>query len=247
MLAAVSPATRLVFLANPNNPTGSMLPYEEVARLRAGLPPEVLLVLDAAYAEYVARPDYDPGARLVDATDNTVMTRTFTKVFGLGGMRIGWAYAPPAVIDVLNRVRGAVQRLDRGAGRRDRRAGRAGLGGEGARPQPGIPAEAGGGLEAAGIKVWPSEGNFVLADFGVPERARGGRRVPAHARHHRPRGRRLRPAALPAHHRRHRRGGAAGDRGAGRVHASVFHASVSGGRVPWLSCLAPSRCSAGWR
>ncbi len=105
MLAAVSPATRLCFLANPNNPTGCMLPYEEVARLRAGLPPEVLLVLDAAYAEYVDRPDYDPGIRLVDATDNTVMTRTFSKIFGLGGMRIGWAYAPAAVIDVLNRVR----------------------------------------------------------------------------------------------------------------------------------------------
>ena len=70
------------------------------------LPPEVLLVLDAAYAEYVERPDYDPGMRLVDATDNTVMTRTFSKIFGLGGMRIGWAYGPPAVIDVLNRVRG---------------------------------------------------------------------------------------------------------------------------------------------
>ncbi|HLB96743.1 MAG TPA: histidinol-phosphate transaminase, partial [Acetobacteraceae bacterium] len=105
LLGAVSPATRLCFLANPNNPTGSMLPYEEVARLRAGLPQEVLLVLDAAYAEYVERPDYDPGIRLVNATDNTVMTRTFSKVFGLGGMRIGWAYGPPAVIDVFNRVR----------------------------------------------------------------------------------------------------------------------------------------------
>ena len=106
MLAAVSPATRIVFLANPNNPTGSMLPEAEVDRLRAGLPPEVLLVLDAAYAEYVERPDYEPGIRLVDAGDNTVMTRTFSKMFGLGGMRIGWAYAPPAVVDVLNRVRG---------------------------------------------------------------------------------------------------------------------------------------------
>jgi histidinol-phosphate aminotransferase len=105
ILGAVTERTRIVFLANPNNPTGSMLPYDEVARLRAGLPPEVLLVLDAAYAEYVERPDYDPGIRLVDAADNTVMTRTFSKIFGLGGMRVGWAYAPPAVIDVLNRVR----------------------------------------------------------------------------------------------------------------------------------------------
>lgn len=87
MLAAVSGATRLVFLANPNNPTGSMLPQPEVERLRAGLPPDVLLVLDAAYAEYVDRPDFDAGARLVDAGDNTVMTRTFSKIFGLGGLR----------------------------------------------------------------------------------------------------------------------------------------------------------------
>ena len=77
----------------------------EVARLRAGLPADVLLVLDAAYAEYVDRPDYDPGVKLVNAGDNTVMTRTFSKIFGLGGMRIGWAYAPAAVMDVLNRVR----------------------------------------------------------------------------------------------------------------------------------------------
>ncbi|MGH7155465.1 MAG: pyridoxal phosphate-dependent aminotransferase, partial [Acetobacteraceae bacterium] len=102
MVAAVSPATRVVFLANPNNPTGSMLPCEEVARLRAGLPEDVLLVLDAAYAEYVERPDYDPGIRLVNAGDNTLMTRTFSKIFGLGGMRIGWTYAPPSVVDVLN-------------------------------------------------------------------------------------------------------------------------------------------------
>src|ERR1700744_5794238 len=106
MLAAVSPATRLVFLANPNNPTGSMVSPDDIARFRAALPPEGLLVLDAAYAEYVTHPGYDPGVKLVDATDNTVMTRTFSKVFGLGGMRIGWCYAPPAVVGVLNRVRG---------------------------------------------------------------------------------------------------------------------------------------------
>ena len=105
LLARVSPATRLLFLANPNNPTGSLLPQSEVERLRAALPEEVLLVLDSAYAEYVDRPGYDPGVSLVDAAGNTVMTRTFSKIFGLGGMRIGWAYAPPAVIDVLNRVR----------------------------------------------------------------------------------------------------------------------------------------------
>ena len=171
MLAAVSPATRLMFLANPNNPTGSMLPHDEVARLRAGLPPEVLLVIDSAYAEYVTRPDYDPGIKLVDATDNTVMTRTFSKVFGLGGMRIGWCYAPPDVVDVLNRVRGPFN-----VSVAAQAAAIAALAEPGwvekvrdhnAEWRPKLAA----GLQAAGIKVWPSEGNFVLADFGTPEQA----------------------------------------------------------------------------
>ncbi len=171
MLAAVSPATRLVFLANPNNPTGSLLPAAEVARLRAGLPAETLLVLDAAYAEYVERDDYEAGAALVDAGDNTVMTRTFSKIFGLGGLRLGWCYAPPAVVDVLNRVRepfnvnAAVQA-----------AGIAALAEPGwversrahNREQRERLATA---LTAAGIRVWPSEGNFLLADFATPARA----------------------------------------------------------------------------
>ncbi len=171
MLAAVSPATRIVFLANPNNPTGSLVPEREVARLRAGLPPDVLLVIDAAYAEYVERPDYDPGVTLVDAGDNTVMTRTFSKMFGLGGLRLGWCYAPPAVADVLNRLRGpfnvslAAQAAgiaalsERGwveAGRAHNTAQRARLA---------------AALTEAGVRVWPSEGNFVLADFATPGRA----------------------------------------------------------------------------
>lgn len=105
MLALVSPATRIAFLANPNNPTGTMIPQRDLERLRAGLPAETLLVLDSAYAEYVEDPSYDAGAKLVDAGDNTVMLRTFSKIFGLGGARVGWAYGPADVIDVLNRVR----------------------------------------------------------------------------------------------------------------------------------------------
>lgn len=171
MLAAVSPATKLVFLANPNNPTGSMLPAAEIARLRAGLPAEVLLVLDAAYAEYVDDPAYEPGVALVDAGENTVMTRTFSKIYGLGGMRLGWCYAPAPVIDVLNRVRSpfnvnaAVQA-----------AGIAAL------AEPGwveksrahnseYRAKLAAALTAAGIRVWPSQGNFVLADFGTEAQA----------------------------------------------------------------------------
>jgi histidinol-phosphate aminotransferase len=106
LLAKVTDKTRIVFLANPNNPTGTRLPYSEVKRLHAGLPSRTLLVLDAAYAEYVQRNDYGSGVELVSENDNVVMTRTFSKAFGLAGLRIGWAYAPAAVVDMLNRVRG---------------------------------------------------------------------------------------------------------------------------------------------
>jgi histidinol-phosphate aminotransferase len=106
ILARVTDATRIVFVANPNNPTGTYLPADEVKRLREGLPDDVLLVLDAAYAEYVRADDYDPGAALVEATHNTVMTRTFSKIYGLASLRLGWAYCPPDIADALNRIRG---------------------------------------------------------------------------------------------------------------------------------------------
>lgn len=106
LLAAVTERTRLVFLANPNNPTGTCLGEDQVARLAAGLPKTVLLVLDAAYAEYVTRCDYDAGVRLVDAHENVVMVRTFSKIYGLAAMRIGWLYGPEHIVDVLNRIRG---------------------------------------------------------------------------------------------------------------------------------------------
>jgi histidinol-phosphate aminotransferase len=171
MLAAVSPSTKAVFLANPNNPTGAMITEAEMARFRAALPPEVLLVIDSAYAEYVQRDDYNAGERLVDATGNTVMTRTFSKIFGLGGVRLGWCYGPPGVIDVLNRVRCTFN-----ASVVSQAAGIAAL------QEPGW-VERGrehnavwreklaDGIEAAGIKVWRGEGNFVLSDFGTVERA----------------------------------------------------------------------------
>jgi histidinol-phosphate aminotransferase len=106
MLAAVSAKTRMVYIANPNNPTGSMLNREEMARLHAGLPQNVLLVIDAAYAEYVTAKDYEAGIELVARHDNVVMTRTFSKLYGLAGLRLGWVYAPAAICDVLNRIRG---------------------------------------------------------------------------------------------------------------------------------------------
>lgn len=105
LLAKVSAKTRIVFLANPNNPTGSFLTLDEMARLHAGLPKSVLLVIDAAYAEYVTRNDYSAGIELVQANDNVVMTRTFSKIYGLASLRLGWAYCPPDVVDALNRLR----------------------------------------------------------------------------------------------------------------------------------------------
>ncbi|HVB89743.1 MAG TPA: histidinol-phosphate transaminase, partial [Beijerinckiaceae bacterium] len=106
LLARVNERTRIVFLANPNNPTGTFLPFEEVKRLHAALPSNVLLVLDAAYAEYVRRNEYSAGLELVSTNDNVVMTRTFSKIYGLASLRLGWCYAPAEVCDVLNRIRG---------------------------------------------------------------------------------------------------------------------------------------------
>ena len=105
ILAAVTPRTKIVFLANPNNPTGTYLPFQEVRRLHAALPGNVLLVLDAAYAEYVRRNDYEAGIELAGSAQNVVMTRTFSKL-GLGGARIGWMYGPLHIVDAINRIRG---------------------------------------------------------------------------------------------------------------------------------------------
>ncbi len=106
ILARVSAKTRIVFLANPNNPTGTYLPFDEVKRLHRSLPGNVLLVLDAAYAEYVRRNDYESGIELVATSDNVVMTRTFSKIYGLAAVRLGWLYGPAHVVDAVNRVRG---------------------------------------------------------------------------------------------------------------------------------------------
>jgi histidinol-phosphate aminotransferase len=102
MLAAVTDKTKIVFLANPNNPTGTYIEADEVKRLHKGLPDDVLLVIDAAYAEFVGGDDcFD----MVEEHENVVVLRTFSKIYGLSGLRIGWAYCPAAVADVLNRIR----------------------------------------------------------------------------------------------------------------------------------------------
>jgi len=105
ILAAVTERTRIVFIANPNNPTGTYVPFDEIKRLHRKLPPGIILVLDAAYAEYVQRNDYEAGIELVATSDNVVMCRTFSKIHGLAAVRLGWLYGPAAIVDVLNRVR----------------------------------------------------------------------------------------------------------------------------------------------
>ncbi|MCZ4281635.1 histidinol-phosphate transaminase [Kiloniella laminariae] len=106
MLGAVTDKTKIMFLANPNNPTGSYITEKELRYLRENLNEDVLLVIDAAYCEYVDSPDYISGAEMVEEFGNVVMTRTFSKIHGLASLRLGWAYCPPEVADVLNRVRG---------------------------------------------------------------------------------------------------------------------------------------------
>jgi histidinol-phosphate aminotransferase len=165
ILACVTDRTRIVYIANPNNPTGTFLPASEIARLHAALPKNVLLVLDGAYSEYVRRPDYSDGTDMVSAHDNVVMTRTFSKIFGLASLRLGWCYAPAEVCDALNRIRGPfnvnggaleagiasladVAHLEKAVAHNDRWL--AWLTGE---------------LRALGLQVTPSVANFVLIHF----------------------------------------------------------------------------------
>lgn len=104
LLAAATENTKLVFIANPNNPTGTMISEDEIARLADGLPEQALLVLDGAYAEFVE--DFDGHAKLVEERDNVFMTRTFSKIYGLGALRMGWGYGPAEIVNTLHRMRG---------------------------------------------------------------------------------------------------------------------------------------------
>ncbi|MFN4016222.1 MAG: histidinol-phosphate transaminase [Reyranella sp.] len=171
MLAAVTDRTRIVCLANPNNPTGTYVSKDDVRRLHAGLPKNVLLVIDAAYAEYVSRNDYESGVELVDQAENVVMTRTFSKIYGLGGLRLGWMYGPAGIVDVMSRLRQPFN-VNSAA----QIAGIAALEDishtDASRTNndiwlPWLSAE----LTKLGLEPVPSVGNFVLVGFGSKERA----------------------------------------------------------------------------
>ncbi|MEZ5810392.1 MAG: histidinol-phosphate transaminase [Rhizobiaceae bacterium] len=180
ILAAVTERTKIVFLANPNNPTGTYLPFGEVRRLHAGLPGNVLLVLDAAYAEYVRRNDYEAGIELVSSCRNVVMTRTFSKVYGLAALRIGWMYAPAAVADAVNRVRGPF----------NVNAGAIAAGAAAIRDRAHVEAavehnghwleELTKALTALGLRVTPSVANFILVHFPEGDDARSAEAADAY-------------------------------------------------------------------
>jgi histidinol-phosphate aminotransferase len=169
-LARVTERTRLVFIANPNNPTGTYLSAAEIARLHAGLPANVVLAIDAAYAEFVNRNDYEPGIALVNRADNVVMLRTFSKIYALAGLRLGWAYCPPAIADVLNRIRGpfnvAAPALAAGVAAVEDTEALARARAHNDRWQPWLSER----LAALGLELTPSVGNFVLPRF--PDDAR---------------------------------------------------------------------------
>ncbi len=163
ILAAITDATRLIFIANPNNPTGTMILGEDLARLAAGVPETCLLVIDGAYAEYV--PGYDGGAGLVTADGNVVMTRTFSKIHGLGSLRVGWGYGPVHVIDALNRIRGPFNVSAAGLAAAEAAI----LDTEYTRACRDANARwrdwLAGALDSIGIPSDPSYGNFILARF----------------------------------------------------------------------------------
>lgn len=179
LLDAVTERTRVVFLANPNNPTGTCLPRAELARLHAGLPPSVLLVIDQAYAEYLAPDEDDGGMELAAHHTNVLVTRTFSKIYGLAGERVGWATGAPQLIEALNRIRGPFNVTVSGQA-----AALAALGDqhfvERSREHNAAERErfalAIAALGNHGLRIVPSKANFVLVLFEGALRAEAGLR-----------------------------------------------------------------------
>ena len=171
ILGAVSPKTKILFLANPNNPTGTMLSLDALKSLQDALPPHVLFVVDGAYSEYLG-PDYEAALRdLVDRRDTTVMMRTFSKIYGLAALRLGWAYMPKAIADTFQRIRGPFNVNSLAA-----EAGIASVGDEAFLKlsrdhNTAWRARLTEGLNAIGLTTPPSHANFLVSEFGSVERA----------------------------------------------------------------------------
>ncbi len=165
LLARVNERTRILFLANPNNPTGSHLSGDAVRALRSRLRSDILLVLDEAYGEYVNADDYEEGFALVRETQNTVVLRTFSKIYGLSALRLGWGYMPEAVADVLNRLRGpfnvSAPAIAAGTAAIESHEWVRTSVAHNTRERERLGAE----LEAMGLKIYPSQGNFLLVEF----------------------------------------------------------------------------------
>src|SRR3954447_8185885 len=165
VLSVVAEKTRIVFLATPTTPSGPYNPFDEVKRLHAGLPPHVVLVLDAAYAEYVRRNDYESGLELVATSENVVMTRTFSKIYGLANLRLGWMVAPAHITDAVNRIRGPFNvsgpAMAAGIAAIQDEAHLAKAIEHNERWLAWLTRE----IEALGLKVTPSVGNFLMVHF----------------------------------------------------------------------------------
>jgi len=170
LLAAVTDKTRIVFIANPNNPTGSYITRDELHRLRAKLPAHILLVIDNAYTEYVTVSDYSTGEELVGSGNNTVMLRTFSKIYGLPALRVGWGYCPTEIIDILQRIRGPFN-LNAPAINAAIAAVKDTAYTTHVRDYNNRELTRLSGELAKLFKVYPSIGNFLLVDFGSAEKA----------------------------------------------------------------------------
>ena len=167
ILDRISEKTRVISIANPNNPTGTYVPASEIKRLIDNVPKRIMIILDGAYAEYVNREDYDVGAGWVESNSNVVMTRTFSKIYGLAGLRIGWGYGPAEIIEVINHLRtpfntngpalaaAAAAVTDQAHVKRSREHNERWL------------AKISEELGRLGLQVVPSVTNFYLLNFGV--------------------------------------------------------------------------------
>jgi histidinol-phosphate aminotransferase len=172
LLSLVTERTRIVFLANPNNPTGTLIKFSEIERLRSKLPDDVLLVLDAAYAEYSIDTEYQDGCNLVDTPEaNVVVLHTFSKIYALAGLRLGWCYAPAEIVEVLHNLRGVFS-----VSSAAQAAGIAALEDEqhitrSIKHNTEARAFLGDALSRAGLKVLPSSANFICVQFDSAESA----------------------------------------------------------------------------